>query len=193
MVRRIQSLLIALASACALAGAAVPAAAAPAQASDLSRYAVGDLQKLNFSKAGTAAPAINFEQQGGKTVSLADFKGKVVVLNLWATWCAPCIKEMPSLERLQQAFPAKDLAVIPVSMDLAGWRAVSPFWQRRGLKGITPYLDKPNALPLSYKAGGLPFTIIYDRQGKEVARIAAPAEWDSKAAKDLIGALIKAK
>ena len=190
MVRRFPALLALAASLATVAPALIPVAGAQAKTPDLTRFATGDLAKLDFSQAGTPAPTNTFEAKGGKTATLAQFKGKVVVLNLWATWCAPCVKEMPELDRLQGMFPAKDLAVVTVSMDMAGWRAVEPFWEKRGLKNITPYLDKKNALALGYKARGLPLTVIYDRQGKEVARIAAPAEWDAKPAIDLIAVLV---
>jgi len=190
MARRFSALLLALAASLAAAPALTPAASAQAKTPDLTRFATADLAKLDFSQAGSPAPATTFEAKGGKTASLSQFKGKVVVLNLWATWCAPCVKEMPQLDRLQGMFPAKDLAVVTVSMDMAGWRVVEPFWEKRGLKNITPYLDKKNELALGFKARGLPLTVIYDRQGKEVARIAAPAEWDAKPAIDLIAVLV---
>ncbi|HEY4546530.1 MAG TPA: TlpA disulfide reductase family protein [Pedomonas sp.] len=190
MARRFPALLALAASVAASLATVTPAVSAQAKTTDLTRFATGDLARLDFAQAGTAAPATPFEAKGGKTATLAQFKGKVVVLNLWATWCAPCVKEMPQLDRLQGMFPAKDLAVVTVSMDMAGWRAVEPFWEKRGLKNITPYLDKKNALALGYKARGLPLTVIYDRQGKEVARIAAPAEWDAKPAIDLIAVLV---
>lgn len=182
------------ASSLALPASATAASQAPerpaSERSSLARFATGDLAKLDFTHAGTPAPANTFEAKGGKTANLAQFKGRVVVLNLWATWCAPCVKEMPELDRLQGMFPTKDLAVVTVSMDMAGWRAVEPFWEKRGLKNITPYLDKKNELALGFKARGLPLTVIYDRQGKEVARIAAPAIWDAKPAIDLIAVLV---
>lgn len=186
--------LAACAAGLATLASATPFAAAAAPAGgDLSRFATGDLARLDFSHAGTPAPDTAFEAKGGKTLSLADFKGKVVVLNLWATWCAPCVTEMPTLDTLQSLFPAQDLAVVTVSMDMAGWRAVEPFWQKRGLRNIAPYLDKKNQLALGYKARGLPLTVIYDRSGKEIARIAGPAEWHAKPATDLIAAVVGSK
>ncbi len=191
MLRHLTALMFCAASLAALTAPLAPAAAnAQTKGTDLTRFATQDLARLDFSHAGTPAPATPFEALGGKTATLAQFKGKIVVLNLWATWCAPCVKEMPELDRLQAMFPAKDLAVVTVSMDMAGWRAVEPFWQKRGLKNIAPYLDKKNTLALGFKARGLPLTVIYDRQGKEVARIAAPAKWDAKPAIDLIAVLV---
>ncbi|MCH8683823.1 TlpA family protein disulfide reductase [Pedomonas mirosovicensis] len=190
MLRRLSHVFTLAACAAGLATLAPAAAFAAPAKTDLSRFATGDLQRLDFSQAGTPAPETTFEAKGGKTASLADFKGKVVVLNLWATWCAPCITEMPSLDKLQAMFPKKDVAVVTVSMDMAGWRVVEPFWQKRGLKNIAPYLDKKNQLALGFKARGLPLTVIYDRKGKEVARIAAPAEWDAKPAIDLIAVVV---
>lgn len=188
MWRRLAAVLLAvplLAGAVSLAGGAAAAA-------DYGRYAVGDLKRLDFAAAGTPAPAVPFEAKAGKAVSLADFRGRVVVLNLWATWCAPCVKEMPSLDRLAASVDPRAVAVVTVSQDMAGWRAVDPFWARRGLKTLTPYIDKPNKLALALKAKGLPVTVIYDARGREVARLTYGAEWDSKAVKTLLAAVTAA-
>lgn len=163
-----------------------------AQSAQLARYATGDLTRLSFKAAGKAAPATVFESKAGPT-SLAAFKGKVVVLNLWATWCGPCLKELPAIDRLAGVMKGSDVVVLAVSEDQAGWRAVDPWWSKAKLKNLTPYLDKKMDLGFGYGAAGLPLTLIYDRQGREVARIAAPAQWDSPNAIALVRAVASAK
>jgi thiol-disulfide isomerase/thioredoxin len=161
-----------------LAQAALSAAAAP-RATPLFNarpFARGQLAKLDLSKAGSPMPGTSFEGKDGNT-TLAAYRGRVVVLNLWATWCAPCVKEMPALDRLARLNPDA-IAVVAVSQDMAGWRVVDPFWARTKLSSLTPYIDKKSQLGFGYGARGLPLTVVYDRQGREVARLAAPADWD---------------
>lgn len=155
--------------------------------------AKGEMAKLDFSRAGDSAPSIPFETREGRSVRLSDFKGRIVVVNLWATWCAPCITEMPHLAALQKAFPEKQLLVLPISMDMAGWRVIDAFWARARLANLTPYLDKSAKLTFAYKAQGLPLTIIYDSNGREVARLAAPARWDGPDARAVLQQLIDVK
>jgi thiol-disulfide isomerase/thioredoxin len=162
------------------------------QSAQLARYATGDLARLSFKQAGKVAPATVFEDKSGP-VSLASFKGKVVVLNLWATWCAPCLKELPGLDRLAGAMKGSNVVVLAVSEDQAGWRAVDPWWSKAKFKNLTPYIDKKMDLGFGYGAAGLPLTLIYDAQGREVARLAAPAEWDSAQAQALLRAVAAAK
>ena len=132
--------------------------------------------KLDRSHAGAAAPGATFVDKAGGKHRIAEFAGRPVLVNLWATWCAPCIAEMPALDRLatQPGAPR----VIAVSQDLAGWRAVDRFFAPGKFKAVTPYLDRDNALPLAYRAAGLPISVLYDAAGKEVWRVAGPLEWD---------------
>jgi thiol-disulfide isomerase/thioredoxin len=162
------------------------------QSAQLARYATGDLARLSFKQAGMPAPATMFVSKTGP-VSLANYKGKVVLLNLWATWCAPCLKELPALDRLAGAMKGSDVVVIAVSEDQAGWRAVDPWWTKAKFKNLAAHNDKKMDLGFGYKAAGLPLTLIYDRQGREVARIAAPAEWDSANAQALLRAVAASK
>ncbi len=154
-------------------------------------YASGDLAPLNFKHTGTAAPDFPFESHKG-SARLADFKGRVVVLNLWATYCAPCLKEMPSLDALQKLFDPKVLVVIPVSEDPARWRAVDSWWQNAKFPNLTPYTDRHNALAFGISGGDgqLPTTLIYDRHGREVARIMRPVEWNGPKAQAFLKAVI---
>jgi thiol-disulfide isomerase/thioredoxin len=163
-----------------------------AQSAQLARYASGDLAKLSFKQAGSAAPSVTFESKTGPA-TLAQYKGKVVLLNLWATWCAPCLKEMPSLDRLAGAMKGTDVVVLAISQDMAGWRAVDPWWGKAKLKHLTPFVDKKMNLGFGLGGAGLPVTVIYDRKGREVARLNGGAEWDSANAQNLLKAVAAQK
>jgi thiol-disulfide isomerase/thioredoxin len=124
------------------------------------------------------APKVSFADAAGKTVSLSDFAGKIVLVNLWATWCAPCRKEMPSLERLQTRLGDK-IAILAISEDIGGAKAVAPFVAKLGLKAVTTYLDPKSAVGRAFKVDGLPTSFVIDRQGRVLGRVEGGAEWDS--------------
>jgi thiol-disulfide isomerase/thioredoxin len=111
-------------------------------------------------------------------VALADFKGKLALINLWATWCQPCLKEMPSLEKLQAAQPDK-LIVAAISEDRGGSQVVEPFVAKLGLDKGKIYLDPKSAVGHAFSARGLPTTLIVDSEGRLVGRVEGAAEWDS--------------
>ena len=123
------------------------------------------------------APDVHFTTLSGKTVSLDAYRGHVVLLNLWATWCPPCIKEMPSLARLQAKLP--DLAVLAISQDRRGAEAVDPFLAKLKLTGLATFLDPENGASGAFKVEGLPTTILIDRDGRIVGELVGGAEWDS--------------
>ena len=124
------------------------------------------------------APEATFTDIDGKPASLADFKGKPAVVNLWATWCQPCLKEMPSLERLQSELAGK-LTVAAVSEDRGGAKLVAPFVAAMGLKKLTIYLDPKADLGHAFQVRGLPTSIVIDAAGRVVGRVEGAAEWDS--------------
>jgi thiol-disulfide isomerase/thioredoxin len=126
------------------------------------------------------APEVAFTDADGKPASLATFKGKPAVINLWATWCHPCIEEMPSLDRLQQRFAGK-LAVAAVSEDRGGAARVNPFVAELKLKDLTIYLDPKGELGHAFQVRGLPTSIVIDAAGKVVGRVEGEAKWDSDA------------
>jgi thiol-disulfide isomerase/thioredoxin len=141
--------------------------------------------KLDRSNAGRAAPATAFEDPNGSPATLADFRGKPVLLNLWATWCAPCVAEMPTLDRLA-AREAGRLHVLTVSQDLDGREKVEAFFDRQGYRNLETWLDPQMALMTELKAGTLPTTILYDSQGREVWRVVGMEDWESGRAPELI-------
>jgi thiol-disulfide isomerase/thioredoxin len=132
------------------------------------------------------APALSFLDGQGNPVTLEDFRGKVVVLNLWATWCAPCRHEMPSLDRLQAAFGNDGLQVVPVSLDRGDVGKIEAFYEEVGLPTLAIYHDPKAAAGRAFGAYGLPTTIVIDREGMEIGRLLGPAEWDSEEAMTLI-------
>ncbi len=156
-------------SACGDGGDTVKAATSQASA---------PLNTIDRSHAGTPAPAVAFETRDGKKTTVADFRGKRVLVNLWATWCAPCLAEMPELDRMAQAKGAA-LTVLPVSQDMEGWRAVDKFVAKAKFTTLVARVDQPGDFADAIKARGLPVSILYDAQGKEVWRVAGTLKWTS--------------
>ncbi len=115
----------------------------------------------------------------GRALTLEDFRGKVVLLNIWATWCAPCRKEMPTLDALQARLGGDDFLVLPLSIDQAGLKVVREFYDEIGIQHLGMYLADSTRAMLAFGALGLPTTILVDRNGKERGRLVGPAEWDS--------------
>jgi thiol-disulfide isomerase/thioredoxin len=140
---------------------------------------------VDRSHAGEAMPIIVIEAPNGDKVTLGDFRGTPVLVNLWATWCGPCIAEMPALVRLAAREEGK-LRVIPVSQDLKGNEAVDPWWNKQKFAMLEPYLDTKSDLSFAYGGDTLPTTILYDKDGKEVWRKVGPLDWDGPEAKALI-------
>lgn len=126
-----------------------------------------------------AVAAISFDDGEGRPRGLADFKGKVVLLNIWATWCIPCRKKMPALDRLQSNLGGPDFEVVPVSIDRGGREVVAKFYAENGLHNLPIYLDTSRQVFPTLRAVGLPTTLIINRGGYEISRIIGPLEWDA--------------
>ena len=142
--------------------------------------------KLDRSRAGTPAPESAFEDPAGQPASLAHFQGKPVLVNLWATWCGPCITEMPTLDALARRDGAK-IQILAISQDGKNSRAkVDAFFADRGFHQLKPYLDSKMALMSALKVDTLPTTILYGSDGKEVWRIIGIEDWESEDAAKLI-------
>src|SRR5919106_6203805 len=112
-------------------------------------------------------------------MSLADLRSKVVLLNIWATWCAPCRREMPTLERLQAELGGPDFEVVALSIDRKGLPVVKEFYEELGLRELGMYVDASAKASRELSALGVPTTLLIDRDGTELGRLAGPAEWDS--------------
>ena len=173
------------------AGRPVASAAVPAAAPSGNPLSSGEMQTFVFKKTPEAVPEFKFEDAGGAVRTLADWKGRVVLLNLWATWCAPCRKEMPALDRLQKDLGGDGFEVVALSVDRAGAVASQKFLEETKVVNLKLYVESTSKSIGTLRAAGLPTTILIDREGREVGRLAGPAEWDSADAKKLIGAVLK--
>lgn len=134
---------------------------------------------------------ILFRDGNGDEVRLSDFQGKVVLLNLWATWCAPCREEMPALDRLAADLRSDQFDVVALAIDRAGIAGAKKFLDETNVKNLAVYVDKTARGGAALKAIGLPTTILIDDQGREIGRLAGPAEWDSEAAKAIINKALR--
>ena len=121
---------------------------------------------------------LRFADGNGAPTSLAAFRGKVVLLNVWATWCPPCVAEMPTLDRLQAKLGGADFEVVALSIDSAGAPAVQAFFLRTGIKKLHPYVDAFQEALTKLAGAGIPLTLLIDRDGREIGRKQGPAEWD---------------
>src|SRR6476646_8325629 len=137
--------------------------------------------RLDRSHAGTAAPALAFQGPDGQPTHLASFRGRPVLVNLWATWCGPCVVEMPSLDALAGRQTAgQGLQIVAISQDSSdGRRKVTDFFAQRRFQHLQPYLDSEMGLMFGLGLDTLPTTILYDSQGHEVWRMVGMADWQS--------------
>lgn len=126
-------------------------------------------------------PQLQFTDKDGRALSLTDFRGKMVLLNIWATWCPPCRKEMPSLDRLQARLGGPEFEVVAVSIDQGNDALfiVEEFFREIEVKHLRIFLDQTGGAARTVGALGLPVTLLVDRRGRELGRLVGPAEWDS--------------
>lgn len=132
------------------------------------------------------APDMTFQRGDGKTFRLADFRGRVVLVNFWATWCAPCIRELPTLVRLTDTFNPDDVTLVPINVDRGGAAKATPFLEEQGLQDLPLYLDPKMALARTLGAKQLPTTVVVDRRGKLVGSLTGYAEWTAPEAENLV-------
>ena len=136
-----------------------------------------DLTSFSPHPVPRDAGALRFSDGNGAPKSLADFRGRVVLLNVWATWCPPCREEMPTLDRLQASLGGPDFEVLIVSIDAEGLPVVRTFFKQIGIEHLHPYIDSLHEVR-TLGATGVPLTLLIDREGREVARKLGPATWD---------------
>jgi len=156
-------------------------------------YSKGYMAAFVFKSEWTPVSTFPFKNGKDEQMSLADWKGRVVLLNLWATWCAPCRREMPGLDRLQAELGGEDFEVVALSVDRKGKAASAKFLDEINVKNLGLYVDKTNKAFFEMRARGLPATYLIDREGRLIGRLIGPAEWDSDEAKALIQAAIDNK
>ena len=143
------------------------------------------VQGIDVHLAPQPLPPLRFAKVNGAATSLAAWRGRAVLVNVWATWCAPCREEMPTLDRLQAALGGPGFEVVPLSIDSGGIEPIVAFFRDTGIKHLQPYLDADHdAANLSL--GGIPLTLLVDPQGREVARKRGMAHWDDPAVMQLI-------
>lgn len=151
---------------------------------------IGEMADFVYAASARTAPGEAFLHAGRET-TLADFRGKTVLVNFWATWCAPCLKELPSLDALEAALGGDEFAVVAVAADPKGPEAAGAFLDKLNIRHLKLYADPKLALTIA--TGGspvLPLSILYDAQGREIGRYAGEADWNSAEARALIRAAI---
>lgn len=167
---------------CALPGLATANGRAldSAALAELQALREGTLLRLLVHKEGISLPALPIIDEFGGETSLAVWKGKVLVVNFWATWCPPCRKEMPALDRLQSTVGGADIDVLALSQDRDGAAKAREFYDKVGIAHLAVYVDPGGALAREISVLGLPATILVDRAGNEVARLTGEARWDAE-------------
>lgn len=160
-------------------------------ASPLSAYATGHLANFQPARTPEPAPELEFHDGEGKTVHLSDFRGKLVLLNLWATWCLPCREEMPALNALQGAMGSDRFQVVALSVDKDGLELARSFLKEVKADHLSLYNDPTSGANFKIKGYGLPTTLLISPEGDELGRIVGPAEWNMPEAHALIEAALK--
>jgi len=151
----------------------------------------GTVAKFELASGSPKAlPEIAFDDADGKALKLADYKGKVVLLNFWATWCAPCVKEMPSLDRLQAAMGKDKFVVVPLSLDGPSKPKVVPFYKDKNLTNLGIYYDKGRKVQQALDVAVLPTSILIDGEGREIGRLQGEADWDKPEAVAMMKAAV---
>ena len=134
---------------------------------------------VGWSASPQTLPQFAFVGTAEREHTLEDFRGKLVLLNIWATWCAPCREEMPALDRLQQALGGPDFEVVALSIDREGMAVVRRFYDEIGIRALAPYVDPSMRAGAILRIVGVPTTLLLDRQGGERWRKTGPEQWDS--------------
>ncbi len=150
----------------------------------------GTMKRFEFHEKPAPATTAVFHDQEGTEKSFADFKGKVILVNLWATWCAPCIKEMPDLDALQASMGGDDFQVVLLSENQDGIESSLAFLKNNNITNLNTFIDSKRNVARTLKSNALPTSILIDANGYEVGRLIGPAEWNSGDAKALINYFI---
>jgi len=154
----------------------------------LKRFAVGSMTKFVFKDAGMPAPGVAFDGPDGP-MTLSRLRGKPVLVNLWASWCVPCVKELPSLDRLQLAMKAEGLAVVAINMDENNDDALY-FLAKTHVTHLALYSDPNLLMSVALRVEGIPVSVLYNSEGREIGRYVGGTDWDSPEARKLIATAI---
>ena len=139
------------------------------------------LDKLKLTQERPLAPAVSFVDAAGKVLKLADFRGRYVLVNLWSTWCGPCIAELPALARLNASLPQERITVLPIDLEELDAAKVGDFLKRHGVEALPIYIDRELDVTRGFVVNELPLTVLIDADGHELARAAGPQKWDDPA------------
>lgn len=164
---------------------AFSAASAPARAADGPKLE-GPMEIFQVAPGTRPRPETTWKDGNGKTVSLKDFDGKVVLVNFWATWCAPCVRELPSIDRLAASLDGEEFKVVAISIDRGGKPVARKMLRRLKLNNLDLYLDRKNTAVREFGVRQMPTTYVFDRKGREVGRLEGAAEWDEPEAVALV-------
>ena len=146
----------------------------------------GWMAQFTLNDPPLPAPETELQTVAGEPVTLATYKDKIVLVNFWATWCVPCVREMPSLDRLQASFDKDEFLILAVSVDRGGSAKVVPFLKKHGIENLTTVLDQRMRLASALRVPGMPTSFLLDRDGRVVGSLPGIAEWDSDEAKALV-------
>ena len=146
----------------------------------------GTVRSFKPVSSPTEVPSIQFLDGNGQSTDFKAYRGKVVLLNLWATWCGPCIRELPALDRLQAKFADSDFVVLPISIDKEGIAITQPWYQRFKLQNLGLYNDPTKALGVFFPLDVVPANFIIDRHGKENSFLRSFVDWDEPLASEMI-------
>ena len=150
----------------------------------------GENEGLTLWREPRRLPDIDFTDGNARPIRLSSFHGRVVLLNIWATWCAPCRKEMPALDRLQASLGGAEFEVVTLSVDRDGLQAVNAFYRQTGIAQLRIYLDQSGQAMSDLGVAAIPTTLLIDRQGNEIGRKIGAAQWDSPALVKAITAIV---
>jgi thiol-disulfide isomerase/thioredoxin len=189
----VRMVLIAMAVLMAVAGMIVMIGRQDASAADACAAPAAVFKRFERQARGEPAPAGPFFENGETERTFADFRGKALVVNFWATWCPPCVKEMPALDRLRAAVAAEGIEVLAVSNDRGGASVVRSFYQRNQINALAVLIDQASALSRALNVLGLPTTVLFDTDGREVGRVLGTAEWDSEPTVAFLRSCLKPK
>ena len=159
---------------------------------------VDESRRINQSvfssfKSPQPIPALKFMNRKNREITLEAFRGSYVLLNIWATWCAPCREEMPALDRLQKRLGGPDFEVLALSIDEAPSSVIEKFYGKLGIESLYIYHDPTGGAPFELNIPGIPATILIDREGRGIGYVIGPVEWDSPEIVEELGSYLSAK